>query len=138
MAIEHVAAQWPAVLERLGRRKMSLAAYLAETRPLSVTGDRLEVGIPGFALHQEVLTSIEHLRLIEAALQEVFGQLVHVQYATLPPDQANTSLHTAAQPSGSPSESLRSSPDEREAPPIVQEIVKLFNATLVNPPTAQS
>ena len=139
LAIEHVAAQWPAVLERLGRRKMSLAAYLAETRPLSVTGDRLEVGIPGFALHQEVLTSIEHLRLIETVLQEVFGQPVHVRYATLPPPGlADTSLQTAAQPSGFPGEPLRSSTPEREAPPIVQEIVKLFNATLVNPPTAQS
>ncbi len=138
LAIEHVATQWPTVLERLGQRKMSLAAYLADTRPLSVAGDRLEVGIPGFALHQEVLTSIEHLRLIEAVLQEVFGGPVHVHYATLPPDQADTSLHTAAQPSASPSEPSRPSPDEREVPPIVQDIVKLFNATLVNPPAAPS
>jgi len=138
LAIEQVASQWPAVLERLGQRKMSLAAYLADTRPLSVRGDRLEVGIPGFALHQEVLTSLEHLRLIEAVLQEVFGQPVHVQYATLPPGQANTSPHTAAQPSGSPGEPLRSSTPERETPPIVQDIMKLFNATVVNPPAAQS
>ena len=139
LAIEHVAAQWPAVLERLGQRKVSLAAYLADTRPLSMAGDRLEVGIHGFALHHEVLTSIEHLRLIEAVLQEVFGQPVHVRYTTLPPPgPADTSLQTAAQPSGFPGEPLRSSTPEREAPPIVQDIMKLFNATVVTPPAAKS
>ena len=138
LAIEHVAAQWPTVLERLGQRKISLAAYLADTRPLSVAGDQLEVGIHGFALHHEVLTSIEHLRLIEVVLQEVFGQPVHVRYATLPPVPADASLHTAAQPSGSPGELFRSSTPEREAPPIVQDIMKLFNATVVNPSAAQS
>ena len=115
-------AQWPVFLERLGAQKMSLAAYLAEAIPLHVEGKTLTIGLPGFALHQEVLTVLEHRRLIERLLAELYQMPLSVQYATLPEPAATS-------PSAASSVAAPSS-----APPIVQDIVELFNATILDQP----
>ncbi|MBI4003648.1 MAG: DNA polymerase III subunit gamma/tau [Candidatus Omnitrophica bacterium] len=119
---EALAAQWPVFLERLGAQKMSLAAYLAEARPLHLEEGLLTIGLPAFALHQEVLTVLEHRRLIERLWAELCQAPITVQYATLPEP-------IAAQSSSEPPAAEPSS-----APPIVQDIVKLFNATILDQP----
>ena len=121
-APETLAAQWPVFLERLGAQKMSLAAYLAESLPLHLDGKTLTIGLPGFALHQEVLTVLEHRRLIERLLAELCQTPIEVQYATLP------------EPSEPPLEMEPSTSEPSTAPPIVQDIVKLFNATILDQP----
>ena len=121
-APETLAAQWPVFLERLGAQKMSLAAYLAEAKPLHLEGQTLTIGLPRFALHQEVLTVLEHRRLIERLLAELYQTPIAVQYATLP------------EPIESPLSAAPSSAEPRAAPPIVQDIVKLFNATILDQP----
>ncbi len=116
---EAIAEAWPVFLERLGQQKMSLAAYLAEAQPLQLEGTLLSVGLPSFALHQEVLTTADNCRLIERLLKELLQQAVTVQYTTLPASaQAASRAPTASQ----------------SAPPIVQDIVKLFNATIMDQP----
>ncbi|MBI2105018.1 MAG: DNA polymerase III subunit gamma/tau [Candidatus Omnitrophica bacterium] len=116
-----VRSTWPTFLERLGAKKMSLAAYLAHARPLSVEGATLIVGLPGFALHQEVLSVAEHSRLIDRLLSELCGAALTVRYVTLaePVDAGSASAQSEA---------------EAAAPPIVQEIVNLFNATILDQP----
>lgn len=112
-----LATAWPEFLQRLGAQKMSLAAYLAEARPLTLEGGTLTVGLPGFALHQEVLGVAENRRLITRLLTDLLGSPVTVQYATLPDAGA------AAASSEAPGAAI---------PPVVQDIVNLFNATLLN------
>jgi len=80
----------------------------------------LTIGLPAFALHQEVLTVLEHRRLIEQLLAELYQTTISVQYATLP---------EPAEPSAAPS-----AVESSAAPPIVQDIVKLFNATILDQP----
>ena len=101
---------------------MSLAAYLAEAKPLQLEGSALTVGLPAFALHQEVLSRTEHRRLIDQLLSELYQTPITVQYATLP-EPSETS--GTAEMSGSPAP---------PPPPIVQEIVSLFNATVLDNP----
>jgi hypothetical protein len=81
-SLDMVRQQWPQVLERLAERKMSLAAYLADSRPTGVRGTEIQVGLPAFALHQEVLSSTEGQRLIESILAEVFGSARSISYTT--------------------------------------------------------
>ena len=112
---EELARLWPVFLERLGAQKMSLAAYLMDAKPLRRTQNRLIVGLSGFALHQEVLT--EHRRLIDKLLSELCQAPITVEYEVLP-----ESYRTPA------SASVQRAPP----PPIVQEIVNLFNATVLD------
>ena len=63
---------------------LSLAAYLAHAKPLQLEVGTLVVGLPGFALHQEVLSVAEHSRLIDRLLSELCGGPVTVQYLTVP------------------------------------------------------
>jgi DNA polymerase-3 subunit gamma/tau len=119
-APEDLAAAWPAFLERLAMQKMSLAAYLAESRPLREAEGLLTVGLPGFALHQEVLTAVEHQRLIERLLSELCQRALRVRYEILPPSLEPVEAAADA---------------EDPTPPVVQDIVKLFNATILPPRT---
>ncbi len=116
-----LAAVWTVFLERLAAQKMSLAAYLAEARPLRLEGDSLTIGLPGFALHQEVLNVTEHRRMIDRLLSELCHASVTVRYETLPA--------TAASEQGA-----SAPPNEPSLPPIVQDIVNLFNATVLDQP----
>ncbi|MBI2495245.1 MAG: DNA polymerase III subunit gamma/tau [Candidatus Omnitrophica bacterium] len=120
---EGLAEVWPVFLERLGERKMSLAAYLADARPVRLERGALTVGLPGFALHQEVLSVAENRRLIAGLLSELFRASITVQYTTLP-----ASLQPASGSPDSPSAA------DRATPPLVQDIVKVFNATLLDRP----
>ena len=120
---EAFATLWPVFLERLGAKKMSLAAYLADAKPLSLDVGDLTVGLPGFALHHEVLTVADNRRLIEGLLSELAKTRLTVRYTTLP-------------------ESLKAPADFPSAPaapassvsPVVQAIVTLFNATILDRP----
>ena len=118
---EDLTAVWPVFLERLGAQKMSLAAYLADSRPLSLDGGTLTVGLPGFALHQEVLSVVENRRLIGRLLSELCQAAITVQYATL------------AEPI-TPTDTGAGRPAALAISPLVQDIVSLFNATLLDQP----
>jgi len=120
-APESFATLWPTFLERLGSQKMSLAAYLADARPLRLVDDTLTVGVPSSALHQEVLNAAEHRRLIERLLSELAHTPLHIQYEILPA--------AAAAASGAPE-----APSGESERPIVQDIVELFNATILGKP----
>ena len=113
---------WSAFLERLGAQKMSLAAYLMEARPVAFDAGTLTVGLPGFALHQEVASGTENRRLIERLLSEVLKAPVTVQYTTL----------TAPVERLAPAKAVPVV--DATTPPIVQDIVNLFNATIMDQP----
>ncbi len=124
VAPEAVAAIWPAFLERLGERKMSLAAYLADAKPLEFSQGILTVGVSGSALHQEVLSQQDHRRLIEQLLEELSGQPLRIAYTALP----EAELIPAAAPSA----------PSAPVPPMVHDIVRLFNATVLESPPPPS
>jgi DNA polymerase-3 subunit gamma/tau len=117
-----VLALWPVFLERLGTQKMSLAAYLAESRPLQLKDGLLTIGLPGFALHQEVLSVADHRRLITRLLGELCQASITVEYTTLPDPGPSSNAAGAA---AAARETLS---------PAVEDIVKLFNATVLRPP----
>ena len=120
-APETLVEQWPIFLEQLGAQKMSLAAYLADAKPMHLENGTLTIGLPGFALHQEVLTVLENRRLIERLLGELLRGPVMVQYATLPESEMGDAV---SQPQAV----------DTSAPAIVQDIVRLFNATVLDQP----
>ena len=121
-APEEALSVWPEFLQRLGTQKMSLAAYLAEAKPIHFEHGMLTVGLPAVALHQEVLNTADNRRLVDRLLAELCHTKVTVQYATLPEpvssQEASASAPSTAQP----------------PPPIVQDIVNLFNATILDQP----
>ena len=116
-----LSAIWPTFLERLGQQKMSLAAYLAHAKPLTFEHGILTVGVARFALHQEVLSVTENRKLIEKLLSELCQGPIRVEYVTL--TEPIESLRSPAEPAA-----------HAAAPPIVQDIVTLFNATILDQP----
>jgi len=131
VSLEQALGHWPQVLARLAQQKMSLAAYLADARPLRVMGSVVQVGLPAFVLHQEVLNLPENLRLVEQVLSDVVTQPLTVDYTTLPASQPSQSTSSMVQEA---TESTAPEASGPMAPPILQDIVKLFDATIVNQP----
>ncbi|MBI3319695.1 MAG: DNA polymerase III subunit gamma/tau [Candidatus Omnitrophica bacterium] len=122
----HVTQRWDEIIEQIGKRKISLAAYLMEARPLAVDKRVVQVGLPAFALHQEVLGQPEHFRVVEEVLREMLGRPMSVVYTTMP------------QTSGAEPPSAEDSRGEGVMPPIVEEIVNLFNAKLIDRPRSSA
>ncbi len=120
-APEQIVTVWAIFLERLGAQKMSLAAYLADSRPVRFEAGTLTIGLPGFALHQEVLSHGDNKRLIDRLLTELFQTQVSVQYATIEESVRAPQAPAVAAPTV-----------QASMPPVVQEIVNLFNATILN------
>jgi hypothetical protein len=117
-------ALWPRLLRRVGEAKVSLGAYLADSRPNRIEGDKLYVGLPGFALHQEVLSEPDNKKILQELLNEVCGRRFLVDFETL--------AEHAAMAVAAASEALAA--DEQGPPALVADIVKLFNATVIGPP----
>ena len=145
VSLEEVSVKWPKVLERLGRQKMSLAAYLTDARPLGVVGNQIQLGLPAFTLHQEVLNLAENLRLVEWTFGEVFAKPLSVRY--LPAATAAQAGTTLPEPLASPAtpgvvhhvpSAVAPESPAHPVPPIVQDIVKLFDATIVEQPPSPS
>jgi len=103
---------------------------------MQVSGHRIRVGLPAFALHQEVLGLTENLRFVEQALVEVFAQPLKVEYATLPAPAPRPAPTRTVSSSGVVEVAGPGASAEGAAPvpPIVQDIVKLFDATIINRP----
>ena len=93
---------------------------------MALTGTTLQIGLPGFALHQEVLSSAEYLRVVEEMIADIAGCRLSVSYTTLP----ELPPGTPAIPATSGAAVVRMSSD---SPPIVHDIVQLFNATILPP-----
>jgi len=142
LPLERIHDQWLNVLARLGQQKMSLAAYLNEARPLRVSGDCIQVGLPAFALHLEVLNAPEHIRLIEQTLREVFSQPLKVDYVIMPALPAQTDPNTTSPSLTTPSASSQAAStrqaEDPPVPPIVEDIVQLFNATIIKSKPARA
>ena len=101
---------------------MSLAAYLAHATPLQLDGGTLTVGLAGFSLHEEVLSLPDNHRLIDRILSALCKTAIHVRYTTLSEPVEPTQLAEAP-------------PAAEASSPMVQDIVKLFNATIDQPRT---
>jgi len=129
VSFEALYQTWPGILERVASKKMSLAAYLAESLPVRLDGTTLIVGLPAFSLHQEVLSMRENSQLIERLLKDVCGLGLRVQYETVPELPPSTEDEAdPEEPDSPPAEAPEASSS------IVKEIVKLFNATVLDTP----
>jgi len=65
---------WNNVINYIMPKKISVASYLQEGRPVSLESNTLTIGFPKALLfHKEVLESAENRRLIEESVKEVLG-----------------------------------------------------------------
>jgi DNA polymerase-3 subunit gamma/tau len=125
--LEVLTLAWPKVVDRLGKLKMHVAAYLMEGRPLQLTGGIAQIGLPIFSsLHRDVLTAADNQRLVERLITEVAGLTVTVRYSKLP----DTDAPRRTSGLSAPGLDAPIAP----VPPILKEIVSLFDATIVPTP----
>ncbi len=139
LSTDELHALWPRVLERVGRVKMSTAAYLSEGRPLEVREGVLRVALPSSAaLHLEILDTLEVRRSIEDILADVLAG-ARLRLAFVPMAEA-LPLASARPVSPPPSTEHQALPAPRphepvahqaQRPEIIHTVQQLFDAQLL-------
>jgi DNA polymerase-3 subunit gamma/tau len=105
---------WAAVISLVKQRKPGLAATVGAGTLLTAAGDVLTVGITGNSFELGQAEKKENRELIEQAAAEVFGRPMQVRFQTAP--AGGKKLAPA------------------EAEPIVNDVLDIFNGTVVDRP----
>lgn len=81
--LSQVEQVWPALINILKTKKISVASYLLEGSPLSFGDGRLTIGFPkNYTLHKEALEKPENRSLIENIAEEILGKKIRVNFIT--------------------------------------------------------
>ena len=129
--LEQIKKAWHSVWEEVKKQKMSTAAYLREGVPSGFKRDVLTIGFSArFSLHKEVLEEVENRKLIEKALNELFGKQIKVKFTTVEGAQMPFKVGAQpAQPAGVSKKIAFSA--EKIDEPIIQSAIKIFKGKLV-------
>ena len=130
-SLERIKEAWPKVQEKVKKEKISTAAYLREGVPSDFKRDVLTIGFPArFSLHKEVLEEVENRKLVEKALNELFGKQIKVSFTTV--EGALAPSMAKPRPPGAVAGSKKNSAlDEKVDEPIVRSAIKVFKGKLI-------
>ena len=72
-SLMHITAEWPALLQRLGRRRRVLETILTAGRPVKLIGATLIIGFPPYhRFHKELLDMPDYRTGVEDELSRTF------------------------------------------------------------------
>ncbi len=130
-SLEQIKKAWSKVQEKVKKEKISTAAYLREGVPSDFKRDVLTIGFPArFSLHKEVLEEVENRKLVEKALNELFGKQIKVSFTTV--EGALAPSMAKPRPPGAVAGSKKNSAlDEKVDEPIVRSAIKVFKGKLI-------
>ena len=138
LSSEALQALWPRLLDRIGRVKMSTAAYLSEGRPIEACDGVLRVALPASSLHVEMLETPDSRRAIEESLSQLLDgarlRVAFSQVAALAPVPSEPAPPPMMPPRDvvAPAAHQAAPAAHHAAPPdIVQTAAQLFNAQIV-------
>lgn len=110
-----IESTWPAILEAVKARKMSVGSFLAEAQPLTLEHGELIIGFSNeFRFHKEALEKKENLELIQSVIAEKSGSRVKVKFVI-------------SQSEGKQADSGA----EEKVPEIVAEAMSLFEGRIL-------
>ena len=131
-ALDEIISTWPAVLNCIKDRKISVAMYLKEGMPLHLEHDKLSIEFPKSSqFHKDMLDSAECKSLISKAIKDICGLDVKIKF-TISESGANgdNAAKNAFEDSlddsmikGRPS---KDSPDE----PIINDALEIFGGEI--------
>lgn len=75
---------WPILVKAMAVKKMSIATYLSEGEPDSVSGDIISIAFPRqLNFHREVLEEKHNKESVEAALSQILDKPVKLQFVAI-------------------------------------------------------
>jgi len=81
VSLENIKEKWQAILDNLGRIKISVATYLNEGSPVNIDSGILTISFPrNYSLHKESLEKRENKAIIEKIIAELFNSNLKVNF----------------------------------------------------------
>ncbi|MBF0477991.1 MAG: DNA polymerase III subunit gamma/tau [Candidatus Omnitrophica bacterium] len=81
LSLKLIKQKWGEVTHTVSKKKMSVATFLQDGVPLSLTENILLVGFPKDCIfNKESLEHQDNLKIVEAILNELFGESIRIKY----------------------------------------------------------
>jgi hypothetical protein len=85
--LEALVAQWPELIERIGKQALTAKTVLLDARPAQVRGDRVAIGFdPEFAAERERAQEPRVAKAVQHVVGQVLGRAVTVEFVLLQAD----------------------------------------------------
>jgi DNA polymerase III gamma/tau subunit len=129
--LESLTAKWHEFIERVGGSAPLAKAPLRDTKPVSISADRVVIGVdPEFAKHREILSNPRQIGAIQAALKAMFHRAFNVEITVL--GSSDKSLPADHPASAQSSTAPRKSRQEWANQPEVKRALDTFNGAIVD------
>ena len=132
--LEDILGSWVGVVNYIKPKKISVASYLQEGYPVSLTSDTITIGFPKeHQFHKDVLDSLDNRRLIEEAIKSTLNMELKVVLVTTEPANTKRTGMNGYIETGSEEEPLQSGQGAGEdSDPIVKAALEMFGGEIAN------
>lgn len=129
--LDNIISAWPAILNCVKDRKISLAMYLKEGLPLSLESDTLSIEFPKSSqFHKETIDSPDCKALISKAVKDISGLDIKIKFTMSESGNTNNTAKDTLE------ESFGADPEKdtplREDEPIINDALEIFGGEVEN------
>jgi hypothetical protein len=130
--LDEVISSWPAILNCIKERKISVAMYLKEGMPLRVESDTLSIEFPKSSqFHKEMLDSPDCKSLIVKAVKDISGLELKIKF-TLSESGIDNAAKDAFEESLGAGTSKDGSAKGEIDEPIINDALEIFGGEVEN------
>jgi DNA polymerase-3 subunit gamma/tau len=136
--IDYIISAWPAVINRVKERKISVAMYLKEGMPFGVDSNTLTIEFPKQSqFHKEMLDTPECKSLIALAVKDVCGADMRIRFTLSESANGAPTNHRGAgddtrtrEAAEDPSASAGARPAVSSDDPLINDAIELFGGEI--------
>jgi hypothetical protein len=119
---------WVSLIRGIRIKKMSVATYLSEGKPISYEGEVLTLGFPeGRSFHREALEDPQSRKLIEDTIQEMLGVTPVLKFVITKEEPKE-----AYAVPDEPLEEMTAPPAETKPDPLIDSALDIFGGKVVH------
>ncbi len=133
-ALDEVISAWPAILNCIKDRKISVAMYLKEGMPLRETAGALSIEFPKSSqFHKDAIDSPDCKSLISKAIKDISGLELKIKFTISESDDINSgAAKDALEESLSPGAVKDGQMKEEADEPIINDALEIFGGEIEN------
>ncbi|MDD5679751.1 MAG: DNA polymerase III subunit gamma/tau [Candidatus Omnitrophica bacterium] len=134
LTIEKVKHAWPAILQEIKSKKISIASYLLEGDITAIEGSSVVLGfIKKFNFHKEVLEHTGNKKFVESVISAILGINVQIKLVTVEQKEAaqNEGEPYQGGPDGGGRETVKEMEEDSTDNPLIQSALDMFNGKII-------
>lgn len=134
LMIEKVKKAWPAILQEIKSKKISIASYLLEGDIAAIEGSAIVLGFAKkFNFHKEVLENAGNKKFVEGVISSILGMNVQIKLTTVEQRRAVNGGDESYQSGtgGSEIETSKETEENGADDSLIQSALDMFNGKII-------